>query len=133
RAAPANVDLAACAAGGIEVRTTPGRNAEVTADFAVALLLATVRHLSASERWLREGNWKADDLFEPYRLFRGIGLRGRRLAVIGGGAVGRRVVQRALAFGMEVVVHDPFLTPGALGDDIALVSLDEALSTADIV
>jgi len=133
RANPANVDLAACAARGVEVRTTPGRNAEVTADFTLALLLATVRHVPAASAWLREGNWSADDVFEPYARFRGIGLSGRRLGVVGGGAVGRRVVRRARGFGLEVSVYDPFLAPGALGDDVRLTGLDELLAESDIV
>ncbi|MEV7872939.1 NAD(P)-dependent oxidoreductase [Microbacterium sp. NPDC089188] len=133
RANPANVDLAACAARGVEVRTTPGRNADVTADFTLALLLATVRHVPAASAWLREGNWSADDVFEPYARFRGIGLSGRQLGVVGGGAVGRRVVRRAQGFGMRIAVYDPFLAPGALGDDVAHLDLDDLLSSSDIV
>ncbi|MFF7682162.1 NAD(P)-dependent oxidoreductase [Microbacterium sp. NPDC007973] len=133
RANPANVDLAACAARGVEVRTTPGRNADVTADFTLALLLATVRHVPAASAWLREGNWSTDDVFEPYARFRGIGLSGRQLGVVGGGAVGRRVVRRAQGFGMRIAVYDPFLAPGALGDDVAHLDLDDLLSSSDIV
>ncbi|MGN7188567.1 acireductone synthase [Microbacterium enclense] len=133
RANPANVDLAACAARGVEVRTTPGRNADVTADFTLALLLATVRHVPAASAWLRAGNWSGDDVFEPYARFRGIGLSGRQLGVVGGGAVGRRVVRRAQGFGMRIAVYDPFLTPGALGDDVQHLELDDLLATSDIV
>lgn len=133
RANPANVDLAACAARGVEVRTTPGRNADVTADFTLALLLATVRHVPAASAWLREGHWSADDVFEPYARFRGIGLSGRRLGVVGGGAVGRRVVRRAQGFGLRIAVYDPFLAPGALGDDVQHVELDDLLAESDIV
>ncbi len=133
RANPANVDLAACAARGVEVRTTPGRNADVTADFTLALLLATVRHVPAASAWMREGNWNGDDVFEPYARFRGIGLSGRRLGVVGGGAVGRRVVRRAQGFGMSIGVYDPFLAPGALGDDVEHLALDDLLASSDIV
>lgn len=133
RANPANVDLAACAARGVEVRTTPGRNADVTADFTLALLLATVRHVPAASAWLREGQWTSDDVFEPYARFRGIGLSGRRLGVVGGGAVGRRVVRRAQGFGMRIAVYDPFLTPGSLGDDVEHLALDDLLASSDIV
>nr|WP_154924346.1 acireductone synthase [Microbacterium testaceum] len=133
RANPANVDLAACAARGVEVRTTPGRNADVTADFTLALLLATVRHVPAASAWLRAGNWSGDDVFEPYARFRGIGLSGRQLGVVGGGAVGRRVVRRAQGFGMRIAVYDPFLAPGALGDDVRHLELDDLLATSDIV
>jgi len=133
RAKPVNVDLDACTARGIPVATTPGRNAEVTADLSFALLLATVRHVSASERWLREGNWTEDDVFEPYERFRSIGLGGRTLGVLGGGAVGARVLKRARGFGMTVKVYDPFLPADHFGDEATVVSLEEVMSTSDIV
>lgn len=133
RAKPVNVDLEACSARQIPVATTPGRNAEVTADLSFALLLATVRHVSSSERWLRAGNWHSDDVFEPYEKFRSIGLGGRTLGILGGGAVGRRVLRRARGFGMTVKVYDPFLPADAFGEEASVVTLDEVMSTCDIV
>lgn len=133
RAKPVNVDLDACSERGIPVATTPGRNAEVTADLSFALLMDTVRHVSASERWLRAGNWSEEDVFEPYERFRSIGLGGRTLGILGGGAVGARVLKRARGFGMTVKVYDPFLPAGHFGDEATLVPLDELMSTSDIV
>lgn len=133
RASPVNVDIAACSARGIAVATTPGRNADVTADFSFALLMATVRKVSESERWLRAGNWSAARPFEPYERFRGIGLSGRTLGIVGGGNVGRRVMQRALGFNMTVQIADPFLTDGDLGEQARVVDLDTLMGTSDIV
>lgn len=133
RAKPVNVDLAAADARGVAVSTTPARNAEVTADLSFALLMATVRHVSASERWLRAGHWKASDVFEPYETFRSIGLNGRTLGVLGGGAVGSRVVRRARGFGMNVMVYDPFLPADHFGSEATVAPLDEVLAAADIV
>lgn len=133
RASPVNVDLAACTRRGIPVATTPARNAEITADLAFTLILSTVRHTSAAERWTRAGNWTADDVFEPYARFRGIGLGGRTLGIVGGGAIGRRVLRRALAFGMDVLVYDPYLEPGALGVDAEIVALDELMRRSDVI
>ena len=133
RAKPVTVDLEACAKRGVAVATTPGRNADVTADFTMALLLATVRQLSRAEAWLRSGQWSAADVYEPYETFRGIGLSGRTLGVIGGGAIGSRVVQRARGFDMNALVYDPFLAADHFGDAARVVSLDEALSQSDIV
>lgn len=133
RANPVNVDIAACSARGIPVLTTPARNAEVTADLAFTLILMTARHTGRAERWLRSGAWSTDDVFEPYSRFRGIQLAGRTLGVLGGGAVGRRVLERALAFGMNVLVYDPFLPEDAFGDSARVVALDDVLSAADIV
>jgi D-3-phosphoglycerate dehydrogenase len=133
RANPVNVDIEACAERGVQVATTPGRNAEVTADFSFALLMATVRHVSAAERWARSGQWTDAAVFEPYARFAGIGLHGRVLGILGGGAVGSRMVRRALGFGMTVKVYDPFLAAGHFGGDADVVALDELLATADIV
>lgn len=133
RAAPVNVDLEACSARGIPVATTPGRNADVTADLTFTLLLSALRNTSRAEAWLRAGSWTTDDVFEPYRIFRGRSLNGRTLGILGGGAVGRRVLARARAFGMTVLVHDPHVAPGSLGVDATLVSLDELLANSDVV
>jgi len=133
RAAPVNIDLAACTGRGIPVATTPGRNADVTADLTFALLLSTLRNTSRAEAWLRAGSWRADDVFEPYRTFRGLALSGRTLGILGGGAVGRRVLERARAFGMDVLVYDPYLPADAFGERAAVVPLGQLLAESDVV
>jgi phosphoglycerate dehydrogenase-like enzyme len=133
RAAPVNIDLDACARRRIPVTTTPGRNADVTADLTMALLLTTVRHTARAETWLRNGSWDSRNVFAPYRLFRGIALNGRVLGVIGCGAIGRRVAQRARGFGMNVLVHDPYLQAEAVRGLAELVPLDELLRRSDVV
>jgi len=133
RASPVNVDVAACTTRGIPVLTTPARNADVTADLAFTLLLMTVRHTGRAERWLRSGAWSSDDVFEPYEKFRGIGLAGRTLGILGGGAIGRRMMHRARSFGMDVLVYDPFLSADAFGDKATITGLDEVMAGSDIV
>jgi len=133
RANPVNVDLATCTDRGIPVATTPGRNAVVTADFSFALLLATVRKVSESERWLRSGAWSPERTFEPYERFRSIGLAGRTIGIVGGGNVGRRMMRRALGFDMNVLVYDPFLPADAFGDDARVVDLPTLMADSDIV
>ncbi len=133
RAAPVNVDIAACTRRGIPVVTTPGRNADCTADFAFSLLLTTVRKTSASEAWMRAGGWVPSIGHYAYEAFRGMTLRGHTLGVIGGGAVGSRMVARAVGFGLKVLVHDPFLPQDAFGDDATMVGLDELMASSDIV
>lgn len=133
RANPVNVDLEACSARGIPVATTPGRNAVVTADFSFALLLATVRKVSESERWLRSGAWSPEHTFEPYERFRSVGLAGRTIGIVGGGNVGRRVMKRALGFDMNVLVYDPFLKDGDLGTEAKIVDLPTLMRDSDVV
>jgi D-3-phosphoglycerate dehydrogenase len=133
RASPVNIDLEACRKRGIPVCTTPGRNADATADLTFALILDTVRRVTEASHWMRKGHWTPNDTGEPYRRFKGPTLSGKTLGVVGGGAVGRRVAQRALGFGMTVIVYDPFLTNNDLPDAMNLVSLDYLLENSDIV
>lgn len=133
RANPVNVDTAACREAGVAVLTTPARNADVTADLAFTLILMAVRQPSAAERWLRAGNWSAERPYEAYEVFRGMGLTGRTLGLVGAGAVGRRVAQRARGFGMKVIGYDPFASQDQLGDLITLVPLPEVMAASDVV
>ena len=125
RGGPVNVDLAACAARGIPVVHTPGRNADSVADFTVGLLLALCRGIAGGERHLREQGWLVGEEL-PYLHFRGPELAGRTLGLVGLGAVGRRVRQRAEAgFGMRVLFTDPAV-PGS-------TPLEDLLAASDVV
>ncbi len=130
RGNPTNVDLDAAAARGIAVLATPGRNAISVADFTMGLLLSHSRRIGRSERQLRDHGWMTEgDL--PYFHFRGPELDGRTLGLIGLGAIGRLVADRARAFGMTVVAFDPFVSEAPEG--VELVELDELLERSDVV
>jgi D-3-phosphoglycerate dehydrogenase len=115
-----NVDLEAARVLDVAVRTTPGANARSVAELTIALLLALARHVAFHDRSVRAGSWSRRT---------GIELAGRRLGLVGYGAVGREVARIAGALGMEVVAHDPLL-PGA---DVELVELDALLASCDAV
>ena len=125
RGGPVNVDLEACATRGIPVLFTPARNADSVADFVLGLLLSVSRGISASERHLRSDGWHVDGEL-PYLHFRGRELAGLALGVVGYGAIGRRVAQRARdGFGMSVLFTDPLVEGG--------VPLEELLERSDVV
>jgi glyoxylate reductase len=94
-----NIDLAAAAARGIPVGSTPGVLTDATADLAFALLLALARRLPEGEREVREGRWApwmpAHDL--------GADVSGATLGIVGRGRIGDAVARRAEGFGMEVL------------------------------
>ncbi|MFA5205345.1 MAG: NAD(P)-dependent oxidoreductase [Lentisphaeria bacterium] len=93
------VDQAQAAAHGLFCTNTPGVLDDSVAEFTLALLLAAARHLAAAAAATRAGGWTP-------RL--GCELRNRTLAVIGCGAIGRRVARGAAAgFGMRVIGCDP--------------------------
>ena len=130
RGNPTNVDLDAADARGIVVLATPGRNAISVADFTIGLLLDHGRRIGRAERQLREQGWMTEgDL--PYFHFRGPELAGRTLGLVGLGAIGRLVAERAQGFGMSVVAFDPFVQDAPSG--VRLVALDELLVHSDVV
>jgi len=92
-----NIDLAACEARGIKVSRTVGANAEAVADYAMALLLAVARKTVLIDQHCRQGDWKKITTRD---------VTGGTIGILGLGAIGRNVAQRAQGFGMKVLGHD---------------------------
>jgi phosphoglycerate dehydrogenase-like enzyme len=115
-----NIDVAAAEAHGVRVSSTPGANARSVAELAVALLLALARNVSLHDRGVRGGSWK--------RLT-GIELAGKRLGIVGYGAIGREVARIARGLDMDVVAHDPLVDDA----DVPLVTLEQVLAMSDAV
>ena len=93
------VDKAKAAAHGLVCTNTPGALDGSVAEFAIGLILSAARHIATTAAQVRADEWRP-------RV--GCELRGRRLTIIGCGAIGRRVARAAAAgFGMRVVGCDP--------------------------
>lgn len=97
-----NIDLSVCRSRGIAVSNTPDVLTETTADFAWALLMATARRVSESERYVRAGSWDG----WSFDQFSGRDVYGARLGVLGMGRIGSAVARRAAGFGMTVAYHN---------------------------
>lgn len=125
------IDRDALARRGIAFAWPVGANAEAVADHAMALLLAVQHRIVENDRLVRDGAWEADG----YLPLAAQDVYGRRLGVVGLGAIGRAFVRRARAFDMEVRYATPRPLPAdeerALG--VALMDLDELLGWADVV
>ena len=124
-----NIDVAAASARGIVLCYAAEENAVSVAEHVFALLLALARKVPSADRSVREGHWERT-------AHTGFELHGKTLAVLGLGRVGFRVALRARAFGMRVVVYDPFVSassPAVTESGAELVSLDAALAEADVV
>jgi phosphoglycerate dehydrogenase-like enzyme len=89
-----NVDLAACRARGVAVTNTPGVNAHAVAEHTLALMLAIARRIPAMDRDTRTGQWPRGLLVQ---------LEGQTAGLIGLGAIGSRVAQLLLPFGVRLL------------------------------
>ncbi len=100
------LDLAHCKQRNIAV--THGReiNHEDVADVAIGLMIARLRLFTEGERALREGTWSPPLAVPPQRR-----LRGRKLGIVGMGAIGQAIAHRAQAFGLEIAWHGPRRKP----------------------
>ncbi|GJM19137.1 MAG: D-3-phosphoglycerate dehydrogenase [Phycisphaeraceae bacterium] len=103
-----NIDCAAADAKGISVCNCPGMNAIAVAELAIGHLINLDRRIGEQTAELCAGNWNKAE-FSKAR-----GLKGRKLLVIGTGAIGTAVITRAKALGMEVWAQSR-----RLGDDTA--------------
>jgi D-3-phosphoglycerate dehydrogenase len=132
RGGPVNVDVAAASARLIPVVITPGKNADSVADQTLAFMVMLARGFPKAQRFLIEGGTLGDSAFEGAR-FLGHDLVGHVLGLVGFGNVGRRVHRRAIAFGMRLVVYDPYVRIGDLTSTEQVATLDELLSKSDFV
>ena len=126
-----NIDVAACTERGVLVTNTPGVLTDATADLAMALILMVTRRLAEGERLIRSGQPWQWGMF----MMLGTGLQGRRLGIVGMGAIGQALARRAQAFDMEVVYHSrrPVAPELEAPSGARWVALDELLSSSDVV
>src|SRR5215204_5989899 len=99
-----NVDVPAATARGVMVVNAPTSNIVSAAEHAVALLLATARHIPAADASLRAGQWKRS-------AYTGTELNGKTLGVVGLGKIGQLVAQRLAAFDVRLIAYDPYVAP----------------------
>jgi D-3-phosphoglycerate dehydrogenase len=121
------IDVAAATAAGIVVLNTPGANTLAATEQTFALMLSLARHTPDAVASIRAGRWER-------KPFIGTELFGKTLGIVGLGRIGGAVALRAAAFGMKLVVSDPFISYAraeAFGAE--LLPLDEVLARADFV
>ena len=122
-----NIDMPAASARGILVVNAPGANSISVAEHACALMLSLARSVPAADHAMKGGKWEK-------KRFLGTEVKGKTLAIAGLGRIGQEVAERARAFGMRIVAHDPFISPDIaerLG--VTLLSFDDLLAAADFL
>ncbi|HEX6220620.1 MAG TPA: phosphoglycerate dehydrogenase [Acidimicrobiia bacterium] len=94
------IDTRAASERAIYVSNVPGRNSVAVAELAMGLILALDRQIPDNVSELRNEHWRKT------RFSKGRGLKGRRLGIIGMGAIGTEVATRARSFGMKILALD---------------------------
>ncbi|WP_417255247.1 D-2-hydroxyacid dehydrogenase [Celeribacter sp.] len=124
-----NVDLETCRARGVVVRNVAGYAQDTVAEHTFALILALRRALPGYMADVANGAWQASGQFciHTHSIRE---LRGSRLAIVGGGAIGQAVARIAHAFGMEVAFTG---RKGASQVAENRIPFDEALGWCDIL
>jgi hydroxypyruvate reductase len=93
------VDVVAAAKRGIPVSNTPDVLNDCVADVAIGVLIDAARGLSASDRFVRRGDW----LKGPFPLMTRVS--GKKLGIAGLGRIGQAIAKRALGFDMDIRYH----------------------------
>jgi D-3-phosphoglycerate dehydrogenase len=123
-----NVDLDAATAAGIVVTKVPDYCIDEVSDHAMALLLALVRKIPSSNAQVHAGRWEMKAVVPIHRL------RGRVLGLVGFGRIPQLVAPKAKAFGLRVIVYDPFVPADVLARErVEQVDFDALLAQSDYI
>lgn len=117
-----SVDLAAAKKHGITVFNTPEAPAQAVAELTMGLILTLLRQIRQIDQSVRKGEWPRTQ---------GRLLAAQTVGIIGMGHIGRRVARLCQAFEATVIAHDPYASQ--VPADVALISLEQLLATADII
>ena len=144
----ANIDVDYATQCGIPVFYTFGREALPVADFTIGQMLAITRKIARANDELHRGVFTApagdfgsdkDVIWDmnaegPWQSRKGFEMEGKTLGLIGFGTVGKEVGKRALGFGMNVLVYDPYQKADQIESyGCQKAELNDLLAAADII
>ncbi|HZO85762.1 MAG TPA: phosphoglycerate dehydrogenase, partial [Verrucomicrobiae bacterium] len=123
-----NVDVDAATQRGIVVMNTPSGNTISTAELTFSMLLALARKIPQAHASMKAAEWNR-------KAFQGVELYNKALGVLGMGRIGTEVAKRAMAFGMQVLAYDPYLTLArAKALQVELIeNLDDIFARSDFI
>lgn len=111
-----NIPLDKCAEHGVVVFNTPGANANGVMELVIAGMLLAARDVVGGIEWVKAAKEDADiakSAEKAKKSFSGTEIKGKKLGVIGLGAIGVKVANAAVALDMEVYGYDPYLSVNA--------------------
>jgi (S)-sulfolactate dehydrogenase len=118
-----NIDLAACASGGVKVIPATGANALSVAEYVICTAMVLLRGAYSSTRTVLDGAWPRD------ALQGGREIAGKTLGIVGYGTIGRAVARLAAGLDMKVFAYDPQMQQ----TDPQWRDLDPLFETSDAV
>ena len=135
-----NIPLDKCAEQGVVVFNTPGANANGVKELVIAGMLMAARDVVGGIDWVKANTDDANiakTAEKEKKNFAGTELMGKKLGVIGLGAIGVKVANTALHFGMEVLGYDPYVSVDAawsLSRNVKhVLSVDEIYAECDYI
>ncbi len=135
-----NIPLESCAQEGIVVFNTPGANANGVKELVLAGLFLASRDIVGGIEWCKENKEDANiakSAEKAKKAFAGCEIKGKKLGVVGLGAIGAEVANTAIALGMEVYGYDPYISVNAawrLSRDVKhTTSLDTICQECDYI
>jgi D-3-phosphoglycerate dehydrogenase len=136
RGSPNNISIQAASTKKIPVIAVPGRNTIAVAEHTIALMLAQARNIVAAERFLKKDFFVDDfkDFANMYTSLMGFEIFGRTIGIIGLGQIGFEVAKRLSAFGVDLLILDPYADSSMVKEvGGTLVELDVLLKKSDII
>ncbi|WP_156308691.1 NAD(P)-dependent oxidoreductase [Sphingobacterium endophyticum] len=130
RGTPSNIDLNVATELGIPVFNTPARNAQAVAEMFIANVITLMRNTIPAINWLEGKNW-GEGAHTSYLEFKGNELAGKKVGMVGFGAVGQHIARMLKNFPSEIYYFDPYYVDP--NPDFKKVELEELFSTCDVV
>mgnify|MGYP006137490761 FL=1 len=120
-----NIDLKYCEENNIEVFRSPEGNRDALAEHTLGMLLSLINHLNIANNEVRSNIWEREKN-------RGTELKGKVMAIIGYGHMGKAFAQRLNGFEMEVIAYDKYIS-GFGTNHVKEVNLEEIFQRANFV
>lgn len=118
-----NFDLDTMKKMGVQVGVIANHNA--VAEFALTLILASMKNLTRYDAVVREGKWSRFPMRE---------LSQKTVGIVGFGRIGRRLAELLAGFDVEILAYDPYMNAEAAAErQVTPVSLEELLRRSDVV
>lgn len=136
-----NIPLDKCTEKGIVVFNTPGANANGVKELVIAALFLSSRKICQGINWAQSLKDKGQDIWNLVEkgksAFEGPEIKGKRIGIIGLGAIGVMVANDAVALGMDVIGYDPYISVnsawGLSSSVLRAASLDQIFSICDYI